>query len=887
MQLNKTKLKIIASKTSLTKESLQEATKSFIYNFQTNNLENFRNSMKSSTFLARSKFTINNYYNGNNPFAFSCTNKIQTNPFYKLSKKHLLDKDYSHLHVESTDKIYPKIKKYEYDFDLAKTDPILEEFNFFYELEDWDEALNKGFALLNLFETNPNAKIQTINLCLFLSEIFIKQEKYDNAIKLLSKAENKLDLKLFKTLEEEGLYYKYSVRLSLLKGIVALRTQKDKEGILHLKEALAVIEKQKLLGQQEINICIASDYLTILLLQAQVYFKSKIAEKCNSKIAESFEFFKKWKSSDFSLDAKRLFVNEFLGFCEAMKNSHNLAAINNNSNNNLFTEGLNSIENLIGEIKNSKTRDEFHLRFNLIWMALQAQKQIEPKNYFKKLDKFIEILDKLDLDPKLIESARLEITNLKDNLCVKSLQNIYDTEINKILLNNQFEILKILKKQNVNLHSDLILDETALSYSLLNFFNAYSNIKNNKVQERIEQIISSSNIDFIWDQKTTKNYIANLNYSLLYLKNEKILESLNNKINKGSSAESNQIINDFDKFNLEKNSKKLHEFKKLNEVDFNEIRNTSNFIQREKLKSLNSGNLNNLNNLNKISKFMQKEISLLIKNNVSNKNKTEDKFNYNIILKCFSFDNCKNKNLTDIQKLNKAVEKYFAINKTDKSKPSDKLNRNMNLSNIKIEMFNLQEIIKGKFKANPIITFKENFIDNYRVYSEEETRKLAFSVLAISNSYFKIAEENFLKLFLFFNEKKFDVNNYFKNQFVVRHNLAHKRVDFYSNLSLQLTQIIFSNKNDSVKSILNSKEAKDIELVSELKKLIAFNFVTKCYTALYFSNTDLNELNKIIKDNKGFLDDLLCDVSNNNDKIEIRNQFERLEDILKQNINNI
>ena len=249
--------------------------------------------MKPNPFLMINKYTsiINKNHNINNPFSFPFTRQSQNNYFYKISKRNFLDKDYSHLHVESTDKIYPKIKKYEYDFDLEKSDPILEEFNFFYELENWDEALNKGFELLNLFETNPNAKIQTVNLCLFLSEIFIKQEKYDNAIKLLSKAEKKLELKLFKKLEEEGLYYKYSVRLRLLKGIVALRMQKDKDGIVLLKEALEVIEKQKLLEQQEINISIACDYLTILLLQAQIYMKSKIAEKYNMKIAESLEFF--------------------------------------------------------------------------------------------------------------------------------------------------------------------------------------------------------------------------------------------------------------------------------------------------------------------------------------------------------------------------------------------------------------------------------------------------------------------------------------------------------------------------------------------------------------------------------------------------------------------
>jgi hypothetical protein len=791
-----------------------------------------------------------------------------------------LDKDYSHLHIESTDKIYPKIKKYLYDYDLSKTDPILDEFNYFYELEDWDEALNKGFVLLNLFETNPNAKIQTINLCLFLAEIFIKQEKHDNASKLLGKAEKKLDLKFFKQLQEEGLYYKYIVKLRLLKGIVALKTQKDKVGIILLKEGLEIIENQKLLEQQQINISISSDYLNILLLQAKIYLKNKLNDKYNQKITESLEFFGKLTYSNFSLEAKRILINDILLYCEGIKNN---SEIDNTKN--LAAEGLKAIENLIPEIKNSKTRDEFHLRFNILWMALQAKKPtIDAKSFFKKMEMFTDIINKLDLDAKVIESAKLEIFNLKDTLCMKNLQNIenqndYDPEVHKILLNNQFEILKILKNNIHNYNNHMIADENIISLHLLNFFESYSQIKNYKITERIKQIISFSQ-NFTWDAKITKDFIENLNYNFLYLKNVKIIENLNkvNQVISNETNDENTVSNDFDKFNQEKNYQKIKELKILKEIDFNEIANITNFIQREKKKSENFAKIN-FKSLNKISKFMQKEISLLIQNN---KNKQENKLDC-LILKCLLFNNFNSKNLKSIHKLNKIVEKFFILNNKNKIKPTEKLNRNMNLSDIQIKLFNLTEVIKGEFNSDPEIYIKANLLDNYKEYSTEEIRKIIISVFTLANCYFKIADENYMKLFLLFNEKTFDENNYFKNMFVIRHNIAHKRINFFSNFSIQLIQIIFSTKNNFVKSFIQSNDPKNIELVSEIKKLIANNFITKCYTALYFSNVDLNQLCNLIKENKSFLDDFLADGDQN--KFEIQNELERLEDILDKNIN--
>lgn len=857
--------------------------KNILFKTKINNITNKINKealLKKNNLFSTSNNKVNFLGNQNEKYFISNLNK---NNFYKISKKNLLDKDYSHLHIESTDKIYPKIKRYEYDYDLSKSDSILEEFNYFYELEDWDEALNKGFLLLNVFETNPNAKVQTINLCLFLAEIFIKQAKYDNALKLLSKADKKLDINLLKNIEEEGLFYKYKVKLNLLKGLIALKSQKDKEGIILLKESLEIITYQKLLEPENINISIASDHLTILFLQADIFLKNGIIDKYCEKIKESLNFFLNLSSDDFNLEAKRTFIKNVLEFNEFFKNNKN--TINDNYIK-LATEGLNAIENIIPEIKNSKTRDEYHLRFNLIWMSLQAQnKTIDDKSLLHKIDKFIHILDKLDLNLNLIDSSKLEIFNLKNILCLRNLQNnqnnYFDEQMHKNLLINQFEILKIMKNNNQITNNESIADDSLLTADLIKFYQNYLHIKSYNINQRIEKIIDV-NPKFNWDKIYTKAFVENLNFNFFYLQNQKIIEGLN-VLYKQSLADNindeKKYTDEFDKFEQEKNSQKIEELKKLNDIQFDEIKNTSNFILQEKKFNLYINNKSNLDSLNRISKFMQKEISLIIKNNKNNQvNKLDD-----LILKCLSFDNINKKNLKKIQKLNKLVEKYFIINNNYNGKGSPKINRNMNISNIEIELFNLTDITKGEFNTNLIINSKDNLLNNYREYSTEEIRKILLAFLTVSNTYSKIAEDNFLKLFLFFNEKTFDKNNYFKNMFTIRHNLAHKKINLYLNYSLQILQIVFSSKNPSLILFFETQEAKDNELICELRELIVNNFITKCNTALYFSNTDFNKLKDLVKENKVFLDIFMPNMKQS--RIYIENKFDRLEDSLEKNIN--
>ena len=102
-----------------------------------------------------------------------------------------------------------------------------------------------------------------------------------------------------------------------------------------------------------------------------------------------------------------------------------------------------------------------------------------------------------------------------------------------------------------------------------------------------------------------------------------------------------------------------------------------------------------------------------------------------------------------------------------------------------------------------------------------------------------MAEENYTKLISLFNEKyenEFDKNLYFRNSFVTRNNIADKNINYFSNISLNFIHFIFSNKNESIKNFINSKDEIDSNIIEELKKTIFYNFILKSYANLYFTN---------------------------------------------------
>jgi len=884
---------------------IKKNTKIIIQTIPNLNLKTSRNNLKNlytfkNCFFSNNFSFINEKLKNKNNFFFK--NKIfNTQTFYKeskkvtniykISKKEIFNQDNSHLHVESTDKIYPKIRKYDYNYDVSKADKVLNEFYFLYEKEDYQETLNKGYQLLNFYEINPDAKIKTIDMCLHLSEIFIELQNYENAIRLLSKAEQIFEKKLLIEFQNQDLIFQYSTKIKLQKAIIQMKCNKDKEGIILLKEALDIIKKNNLLNREKIDINTANDFLTISLYQFVIYSKSKKFEKSRDKLSEILEFFIKLRSNSFNKSSKNFLIKNILEFCEDNKS--------NSSYKDFFIKCLKVIEPLILDIKCKKTKDEYFLRLYLLYFTFDIKNDYDYIRTISKLDEYADVFENLLVDDWLKESAKFQIIHFKNSLCEEIIQNYNDEgkdnnyyqSFANIFMENQIKYFDTLKNRNNSLPQDSIVDNNLLSFWLSNYYQNYIKIKNSNFDERLQMIIDKNYIN--WDNKLKIQFIQFLNYKFLFFKDEKTLKNLNDIKDNTMPVEfedkgfNNKGIDLKGEADIIQSKIKLNLLKELN---FKEIKFYSDLIHKEKLKNLNSNKIQNHKNLKQISKFLNKEINLLMRNIQSNKtnfdeSKRENTMLDDLMLKCFAFDSSKSKSVKSFTKLNKSIGKFFKLNNGKFQSNKKKLIKYRNLDDVKINLYNIKYIISSECDENSnnsLFSQNLNFINNTRIYSIEEIRKLVMTGLVISTTYFNTSEENLTKFILFFNEKTIDKNNYFKNTFIIMNNIANKRISYLLDLSAQLIKCIFSVKNESIENFLNSSEISDISLKEELIKLAANIFLLKIQTSFYFSNSNLNELINLLKENKKFLNGLNLD---NNIKEEIYNKFEQIEGLICQNLN--
>jgi len=796
---------------------------------------------------------------------------------YKYSQKTYLNKDYSHLHIESTDKIYPKIRYYEYDYDLRNTETILKEFNYLYESEDFDEALNKGFLLLNFLETNPKAKIQTIDLILLLTEIFINQVKLDIADKLLYKVENRLNLEIFKNLD---LFYIYTIKSKLLRAIINIKNRKEKEAILLLKDIQDILKNTKYLEQENIDINIASDYLSLLLFQADIYKNNNYLEKYKIKLIECIEFFKNHKNSNFDVKSKKYFIERILQFFEIELNKDNF---DKKEIDDKFYKTLKEIEKIIFDIKNGKSREEFKLRITLIFSTLDLD--FFKSNHIETNSEIFDFIEDLKIDINSKEEIGLKILNLYNKFLY---DNIYDDKNSnnsmkeifiKKLFNNYIKLKKIIHhRSKYTKNNNYIIDNCFLSFSLEKFYENYIKIKKSNFNNEVFDVLNKFEI-CNWSKQTKKDIINIINYTFLYKKNQKIIDYLNETIDNPLNKNKNIFV----EINENKNNSNIINLKDFEELDIVDLRKIIDTIFYKKIRIPNV-DLNNKNMLESINRYIYKKINIMLidKNNspIYNKNSGSQYLLLdNIIIKCFLLDSVNFRNSKNLKNLKSIVDKIFKISIT---KPNMKLNRNRKINDVNIDLFeikNFQENLENIsfFKLVP----NSSLIDNNIVYSDIEINKKISTLLILSITFFKLAQENFNKLVNFFKEE--NKNNYFKNISVIRNNVAERTINHYSNFSLKILSIIFDTKNESINYYLKSlNNDKDLKLVYDLKKLVVYNFLLKINVSIYFSNVDCSELLESLKENKKYLDFI-----ENNDREEILKTFNLLEMILEQNINNI
>ena len=653
-------------------------------------------------------------------------------------------------------------------------------------------------------------------------------------------------------------------KININKGIYNLNLGNEHEAILDFKKSMEILKNEDLLlnekNNQELNLC----YINILNFQALINKNNKLFEKYSLKILELIEFGKN-KINNLNQIGLKVIISNIIEFNEIQ----NTQLIDDKNSNKL--DYLNLIDEFIKYVDDDIYLDNIIIN-NL---HLRAKFNFEAENYEISL-KFLNELDEKIISSN-IQKGDKEIL-MKNSLILKekNLNKIYKNKSSDLLLinnilGNYLDLFNNIKNQNIQMNKNII-NIISDPYEILFFENFYENFKEINENRIIKKFFDLHSYTQIFHINTSKKYeILNLiNYYMLFFKNFTCLKEIIEKLN--------PIKNNIEKNNFGKNKslKKIIE-KSTNDLIFEYLQNKFDnhsiikviceFMSKEKLKDI-KNNIKNNENLSQVNKFVKKQINLVLLENNNKKNLNNSALLDNLILKSYLFD-ISDKNPKDLNKYFKNIK--LLINAKKINSQNKKLNRNINLSTIEMKLFNFSDR-KNNLK-NLKLEIKDKFLNHDFLSREEKFIKLCSVILTISNSLYKLSEENYTKLYMFLNNKE---NIYFKNLFVIKNNIGNKKINFYCEYSIDLIDLILLNEKEQIKSFVLSNTPEIKDLVSELKRIKILNFILKSYVNIYYSNNNLSEIKDIILKNKNLVDEI------NNHKEEGIYLFQHLENTIDQ-----
>lgn len=838
-------------------------------------------------------------YNNNRGSTMNSINiyKNKNNYFLKINKKGIFENtDNSYLHVETTDIIYPKIKKYNYELDSSALDETLKEFIYLYEKNNFEEALNIGYRLLNVYEANSACVYQMINLCTYLADIFIKIPDLELAQKILFKAERKLNLDLFKKDDKENLYIEYFIKLQTLQGLVYCKFNKHKEAFATFDKQDGFIlahfkEFDKSLTHKPNYQYVFNELLKVACYKALINKNSSI-ENYKRHIMEMISFFESYSSKDFKFNsqARVLLIQNSLDLLETKEV---------NIPDSQKAKILDIASAAINTLKNKELITQLNIKKDYIILSNKLQAGEYKNSVFEMLN---------DLSAKIIslkhlnqEKYDLELRNFheeKQNLIINHL--LTSSEWNAWVLKSDLEYFKFIKN-NLQLDDKIFLSKSyshnkyTNAIAFLSFYRNYKAIADKKLIQRMLEF--SLNTNFLSKNKTSlEDLLEIFNYKILFLKNEKIMEKYKALINEVlvfkslENPDSHKQLQDasFSNTNgiMGKNSseKDLFFFNQISysRTDLQSIRILADFLTREKIKYYASIREAAPENLNKLLQFFRKQLNYLMQeNNIKLACEKDDKARAqirleNVVLYCLYFEQIKNKTHKSKKYFFVFLKKYFEILYPQAVKPI----RHASLDSVKINLFSFKDLKANKFASELITSIepKASLFKASEKYSNEEISETFTALSLIAVSFYRLAEENYSKLIFYCNNAQDQAYSasYFKNSLIIKNNFVNKNINSYSDISIRIALFVLHNKNDLIKAFINSEDEKNILLVEELKKCLVLNYVLKIYLSLYFTNCPIQGLKDSLRDNRDFIEEFT------KNKSAIKVVFDDLENLLNQ-----
>jgi hypothetical protein len=785
----------------------------------------------------KNKFKIKDIQKYNNFF----TNQLNKKLIY-FSKKNIHNLEIpSNLHEERTDKIYPKIRKYNYIVNQNEINLKFEEFLIFFENKKFNESLSKGYELLLHYETYIKFDINSLGVIFLMLQISFELEDISQMKILLKKAY------LFTSKLDE-----YEVKENYLM-------------LISFNELCIKFLNNDISKLNEININFLIDKIKILKTKE---FTFSLSFPINNNFYSNFYFMNLILNS--FIKASSIYLNKFKKEIDI----------------NIFLNLINEISNFIRLIRNNLIKkieiitnidNLLEISFNYISFKIfdYNNQNYDDENILNALIKLIDINN---------NNNKLSI----NNLCILSYRNILCIKNNDNITLNKY-LNELIKLDNSKIYLGKIMNiiEEQRYITEIYFDNKLKIISNFIYENKKNQIDNNNNnIEIeIFDENQQSNNLLNFFFkNFNEIKSNRFIETflyeiiikINNK-NQGYNNDNNKYLRNiinfstFNLINIIKNNENLNlNFYEKSFLDINdlfELKNISEFINVQAL------NINNLsikdkefNQLNYLFNFKLSKILIRNQKKVLEKKEMKnnlDKFEACINRNCLnSFiintfgDKIKMKNLKFINRfISKDLNIKFITNKNKKNY--------LNFEDIEINSFDFKDF--DVFVTNINLDFSElhNQINNFKSILVENEKynlieKFVFSLFSISDSFYKLAYKN-QDLIMKENSRNNSNINYLRKYNNIKNNISYSRIDKYLDISLKIIQYILNDKNEEINKYLkgddynNNINQNSYYLIQSIKNLQLKIFILKKYSEYLFTNKSHHLIKESIKKNRNFL----------------------------------